>query len=103
MPDGDPRHYRGVDDPQAGDTVHGESVVDNGEGIVPHPARADGLEDRRAEVPRRVGQRVVALDAGTRLPLLRLEAGQGPRGHDAPGEAQAGHRHPEIRFGGQYS
>ena len=59
------------------------------------------MEDRRAEVPGRLRERLVAVDLRSGLPFPRLEARQGPRGHDAPGEPQARHRHLEVLVGGQ--
>ena len=60
----DRRHDRRVHDPQAGDAVHAQSRVDHAARIAgrSHPARADGMEDRRADVARGASERFFPLD-----------------------------------------
>ncbi len=67
----DARHDRRVDHAQACDAAHAQPIVDDGERVDAHAARADGVEDRRAEIAGRAPQLGVASAARARAAIPR--------------------------------
>src|SRR3546814_5112374 len=82
--------------PEALQALHLQAGVDHGARVAAHPAGADRMEDRRADVAGGDGERLVAVDLGAGLVLDRPEARQRRRLADAPGEADCLRRHLAI-------
>src|SRR3546814_11925114 len=62
--------------PEALQALHLQAGVDHGARVAAHPAGADRMEDRRADVACGDGERLVAVDLGAGLVLDRPEARQ---------------------------
>jgi hypothetical protein len=72
LPERDRRHDRGVDHTKAFDAAHPRAIVDHGQGILAHLARAHRMKDRGADVAGGPGESL----ASPRQKFLRLENGQ---------------------------
>jgi hypothetical protein len=58
--------------------MHPQRIVDHRERIGTHPASADRMEDRRAELARSARERFFALNRGPRPEFLRLVRARAP-------------------------
>ena len=87
---GDSRHGRGIDDPKPVDAPDAQALVEHRHGIAvdAHPRRADGMEDRRADLAGRPGQVLLRRQVRAGLVFLGPVARQRGRGDDAADELQ---------------
>ena len=81
------RHDRGVRDAQAAHALHPETGIDRRIRAFAHTHGADGMEDRRRDIPRSPGEVFVAVDMGAGLELFRAVALQRRLAGDFTGQA----------------